>query len=128
MGGTLLVETWASDDCVQPGNIVHLRVTITNKGAKTQVIELDDKAVLDIVIGNPDTGRRWSDGKPLTSDLTRLELGPGASKSIEMDWVVDKDIVGPVGINAQFIYSERLGGVTPSVLVNVERCPGSFML
>lgn len=125
--GSLVVEMWASEDCVRPGDTVKLRATVTNTSSKTQVIELHDKPVLDLVIDfNKSTRigmRRWSDGKPLTPDLTQLELTPGASKSIEMDWVVDEGKTGPVGINAQFIYSDRVS-VVPGILVNVSICSG----
>lgn len=119
---------WASKNCVQPGETVSLRATATNRGNRTQVIEVKDKPVLDIIVDfTKSTAKgvtRWSDGKPLTPELTRLELKPGESKSIEMGWNPDQSAYGPVGVNALFVDSEKPGGAAPSVLINVRTCPG----
>ncbi len=127
--GSFLVEMWASEDCVRPGDTVKLRATVTNTSSNTQRIELRDEPVLDIILDHSKSTRigtrRWSDGKPLTSDLTRLELAPDASKSIEMDWVVDEGKIGPVGIAAEFrSASQRGGAVGAPIQVNVSNCSG----
>ena len=31
----------------------------------------------------------WSDGREITADMRRLELGPGESKTIEMTWIAE---------------------------------------
>lgn len=118
------VEIWASRGCVQPGDTVHLRATVRNRGAKKQVIDLKDKPVLDMVFGNPDTGRRWSEDRPLTPDLTRLELQPGESKSIAMDWVTSQRTYGPNHVTALFVWNAKLSRLTPGVTVHVGTCPG----
>lgn len=126
IGGTLVDEIWAGSDCVQPGDNVQFRATVTNKSATTQVIESKDKPVLDIWIGSDVAViAHWSDGKPLTPDLTRLELKPGESKTIEMNWLVQKSPVG-FSVSARFNYSDRFPPLTPSVLINVGICPGPF--
>ena len=121
----VLVQLWVSSDCVQPGEVVKIRVTVTDTSALNQVIESSDQPVLDIVFGNPDHPfLRWSDGKPLTSDLTRFELKPGESKSIEMDWVPDSSFQGPVHIWARFVSPTRPYLQNPSVTVAVKYCTG----
>ena len=125
-GGTLLVEIWASDSCVQTGDTVHLRATVTNKSAKAWQVALKDQPVLDIIVGfnQPKYITRWSDGKAMTPDLTRLELNPGKVKTIEMDWQVPKSgPYGPMASNAQFMYGGK-SGVTPLVLIDVGECVG----
>ncbi len=68
---------------------------------------------------------RWSDGKLLTPDLTRLELKPGESKAIEMDWVVKQPSSGYVFYaDANFVYSTRVPALAPSVTISVGICPG----
>ena len=106
-GGTpYVVEIWASDACPKQGDTVTLRATATNVDPETQVVELKDQPVLDIVVGNLTDGQRWSAGKPLTPDLTRLELKPGESKSIEMSWI-DQPISNIPVISARFIDDPR---------------------
>lgn len=100
-GKFLYVELWANNGCPRFGETVTLRATARNGGSDTQIVELKDQPVLDIIVGNPDNSKfRWSAGKSLTSELTRLELKPRESKSIEMQWRVDGS--GTV-ISAQFI-------------------------
>ncbi|MBI4786324.1 MAG: hypothetical protein HY782_04680 [Chloroflexi bacterium] len=119
------VEMWASSDCVQPGEHVQLRATVTNKGSQTQVVDLKDQPVLDIVFGNPGNPfRRWSNGRPLAPELTQLELKPGEFKTIEMDWVPDASIQGPIHIWALFLDRRGAFPTSPSVTVGVKYCPG----
>ncbi len=125
----MLVEVWASSDCTKPGDNIKIRATVTNKGTRTQVIDLGDRPVLDIVIDHQGQTVRWSDGKPLTTDLTRLELKPGESKTIKMDWVVRQPASGWVfGVSAPFIYSTKFADypLQPGVLISVSICPGPF--
>lgn len=131
VGGNIGVNMWVSSNCVQPGDTVHLRATATNLGKRTWIVDLKDQPVFDIVL-EYDTvvGRRkirWSDGK-LLSDLTRLELEPGESKTIQMDWIPDQSADGQgVLAFASYIFSSTsYGGVTPTVLINVGSCPGMF--
>ncbi len=128
IGGTLLVEIWASSDCTRPGDKITIRATVTNKGSRTQVIELQDQPVLDIWVGSATSVlARWSDGKALTPELTRLELKPNESRMIEMDWVVAQPASGTVlSFQAPFVYSPRFPPLRPSVLVSVSVCPGPF--
>jgi hypothetical protein len=87
-GSNLFALTvWASDGCPDPDALITLRATVVNQTQQVQVVVLTNQPVLDIVVGNPDRSTiRWSAGRPLTSDLTRLELGPSESKTIEMQW------------------------------------------
>ncbi len=121
VGGDIAVEMWASTSCAQPGDTIHLRATATNRGNRVWIVDTKDEPVFDILFPI-----RWSAGKPLTADLTHLELQPGQSKSIEMDYVLPKGISGVVGAQAQFIYSPTAPGGTarPGVTINVGSCPG----
>ena len=121
----LIVDLWASSDCVQVNELVKLRTTVTNHSTKAQVFETKDQPVLDIVFGNPDSPfQRWSNGKALTSDMTHLELKPGESKSVEMDWVPDGSRRGGVHVWARFVSPTRPYFQNPSVTVQVQYCVG----
>lgn len=122
--GEIGVELWASSDCVQPGETVKLRATATNRGAQTFSVELANSPVFDLVVKTAGKTVRWSDGKPLTPELTRLELKPGASKTIQMDWKVQ--CCDSLDITAPFIDSPKFADypITPSVLVQVKYCTG----
>ena len=81
------VKLWVSDRCPSYGETITIRATVTNRDSTAHVIELTDRSVIDISAGyrtTEDSLFRWSDGKPLTPELTRLELKPGEAKSIEM--------------------------------------------
>ncbi len=126
--GELIVELWVSNECPSPGETVTLRATVTNKGAGPLTLELKDQPVLDIVVGNPDHSKlRWSSGKPLTLDLTRLELKPGESKTIEMQWQVDAS-ESQVVVSAQLIDGPQSlnNPIRPLTVLLVNRCPGPF--
>ena len=124
IGGAITLEMWASSDCVQPEERVLLRATVTNETSRQFVVELKDQPVLDIWIGPDSAPLRWSDGKPLTADLTRLELKPGESKIIEMNWMPDPSIQGPILVSARFVYSSQFSPLVPGFNVNVKYCPG----
>ncbi len=89
--GYFHIETWASTDCAKPGETVTVRATVINDDTRTQIVQLEDRPVFDMevrVIDKEIKTYRWSQDKPLSSDLTLLDLGPGQSKTIEMQWVV----------------------------------------
>jgi hypothetical protein len=87
--GLVAIDVWVSDRCPENGEIVTVRATATNKTIQPQVLELKDQPVFDLGVGIWGTSpTRWSDGKALTPDLTRLELQPGQGKTIQMDWRV----------------------------------------
>jgi hypothetical protein len=118
----IIVEMWASTSCAQPGDTVHLRATATNTSNRvTWTVDMKDEPVFDIT-----APIRWSAGKPLTPDLTHLELKPGESKSIEMDYVVPKRLSGIVFAQAQFYYMATSPGgpVRPGVTIHVLECYG----
>lgn len=99
IGGTgyLDVEMWASKNCVQPGDTVHLRATVSNRSDKNWTVELQDQPVFDIETSSDGKRVHWSDGKPM-SELSRLELKPGESRTLEMDIVIPKDMgYGTIG-------------------------------
>ncbi len=122
-GQAVVVDMWASDNLVQPGETVKFRATVTNKTAKTFSVDLKDLPVLDIVIYVQSKTTRWSDGKALTSDLTHLELKPGESKAIEMDYVAKCCDV--ILAYADFRYGG--GGLVPGVTVFVKYAPGGAL-
>lgn len=124
-----VVEIWASSYCTQPDDKIRLRATVTNNGTQTEFVELTGQPVLDIIVRNQGPVVRWSDGKSLTPELTRLQLRPGESKTIEMDWIVKQPTSGTVfSANASFVYDPRAPGgpISPGVLISVGICPGPF--
>ncbi len=124
----MALELWTSNQCPRPGEIVTLRATATNQSARSFLVELRDQPVLDIIIGNPDSSTlRWSANKPLTADLTRLELKPGQSKHIEMQWKVDPGESSMV-VSAIFVDDARYTAVPihPLMVLHVSNCPGPF--
>jgi hypothetical protein len=110
------------------------RATVVNNDSITQVVELTDRPVFDLLIGyrTPEGGStilRWSDGKALTPDVTRIVLLPGGSKSIEMRWVVINQPPGVIGVSARFIADPKDVDNPISPLVTVYgpiACPGPF--
>ncbi len=78
---------------VDEGEPVRLRFTVINRGDEKQVIEVEDKPVMDIMVTYEKNGDNvpvyWSDGREVTADMRRLELGPGESKTIEMTWIAE---------------------------------------
>jgi len=117
----IVVDVWASSDCVQRGEMVHLRTTATNHGSKTFSVDLTNRPILDLVVKTSGKTTRWSDGKPLTLELTHLQLKPGESKSIEMNWHAQGS--DSLLVYADFAYDDRTG-VAPSTLAQVQQCVG----
>ncbi len=130
--GDLSVELWASTKCADPGESVTFRATVINGGARTFLVELKDQPVFDIVVSYIiPSGRneiRWSHDKLLTPDMTRIELKPGESRSIEMNWVVIEQSSGFFIVFARFVEDTRYpdNPVRPTIQVNVRSCPGPF--
>lgn len=84
-----VLEIWSSEMCADPGDNLTIRATVTNTSSqKLTSVDLKDKPALDMVITEDKRTARWSDGKTLTHDWARLELGPHESKTIEMPWQV----------------------------------------
>ncbi len=126
--GDFGIKIWVSDTCVRVGETVKVKATVTNNGSRTRVVELTDRPVFDIVIPALKPPVRWSEGKAMTPDLTRLELKPYQSKTIEMDWVAEQRAYGGVGILAQFVDEPNspFGPRTVGGTVGVGTCPGTF--
>jgi hypothetical protein len=106
-GNPYKVEIWASDACPDVSETLTLRATVTNVGSRIQTVELVDQPVLDIVVNVQGKDYRWSEGKPATPDLTRIELKPGESKNIEMPWLVQQGFTQFI-ISAQFVDAPSL--------------------
>ncbi len=121
-----VIEIWASTDLIQPGQTVKLRATLTNHSGKSQIIELKDRPVLDLVVvagtAEQPTRIRWSDGKPLTADLTRLALQPGESKSIELSYVV-QGCCNSVQAYAEFVDTGPFPPIRPGIVIFVGSYP-----
>ena len=118
----LVVELWASNKCPKLGEIVTLRATVSNQRTRSVLIALSDQPVLDIIVGNPDSSvNRWSTGKTLTSDLTQLELEPGKSKSIQMDWHIEES---STVVSANFFEGPDLvlQPIRPLMVLNIDGC------
>ncbi len=124
----MTIEIWASTDLAQIGQTVKFRATLTNTGTATHLVDLGDRPVLDIVVRAGNKITRWSDGKQLIPEMTRLDLKPSESKSIEMDYPVS-NCCESLHAAATFVYSERLTSflVPPEVIVFVGSYPyGAF--
>ena len=110
------LEIWVSRGQANPGNAIDVRFTVDNMGSRTEVIEWEDKPVMDIVVAKT----YWSDGREITPEMRRLELAPGEARTIEMTWVVEggtsysADVVG-------ILHGEH-GDTTVRVPVCVGRC------
>ncbi|MBI4675495.1 MAG: hypothetical protein HY741_27950 [Chloroflexi bacterium] len=121
--GDYEVVIWASKQCVSRGETVHLRATVTNMRSSSQVIQLDGLPVFDIRIVNGNQITRWSDGKPLTDELTDLVLEPGASKVIEMDWIANSETTRGAIAAAVLTYDPRPGHqVAPGIPITLDSC------
>ncbi len=128
IGGALVVEVWASTDLAQLGQTVKLRATARNETTHPFSVELNEHPVLDLVISDGVATSRWSEGKPLTTELTQLELKPGESKVIELDFTVTR-CCNSVGAVAEFIYSSKFDDdpLKPRVTIFVGSYPyGAF--
>lgn len=70
------------------------------------MIELKDRPVFDVRIGftwpkQQSISKQWSDNKPLTSEITKIELKPGESKTIEVQAIVPSGRPN-IGVSATF--------------------------
>ncbi len=119
-GTTFLTKIEASTSCIQRGDTIHLYASVTNSGSQVRAVELRSHPVLDILVVDNGGASRWSDGKPLTPELTHLELAPGQTKTIDWDW--SKRPTGTyVVFYAEFIYTEDpVRESTPGVEIAVQ--------
>ncbi len=129
----LYVTVWANTKCVNAGDTLIARATVVNNHSQPKVIELADRPVFDLYLGyRGDSGSvliRWSDGKPLNLDLTRIELKPGGSKNLEINWIVPNPAPSTVGVSARFIEDARDVDHPLSPYITVYgplACPGAF--
>ena len=96
---TLVLILWTSHRNVNVNQPVTIRFTVKNEGKQMAVYDSGSRPVADILIPGGIPKIRWSDGKPLTPDLTRLELKPGESRILEMIWAPGPEYKGkPVRI------------------------------
>jgi len=79
---------------------------------------------MDIEVGySGQTIMRWSDGEEPTPDLNRLELAPGASKTIVMTWVPAPEWKGyPVYVQGLLFKDDQVRQRV-QLTICVERCP-----
>lgn len=121
----LPIEIWANTDLVQPGDTIKLRATVTNRLNQLQVFDLDNAPIFDIVVRQNGVYTRWSDGKPLTRDLTHIELKPGESKTIEFNYTTLNACCDPVSAWPSFISNPRCPECLspPGVVIYVKYYP-----
>ncbi len=121
-GTTFLTIIEATRSCIQRGDTIHLNASVTNSGSLARVIDLRDHPVLDMPVVDNGVASHWSDGKPLTRELTHLELAPGQTKAIDWEW--NKRPTGTyVVFHAEFIYTEDpVHESTPGVEIAVQHC------
>ncbi len=88
--GNFRLELWVSQERASVGDSIDIVFTVKNIGDETEIIEIDDEPVMDIIVRQGFNYERevcWSDGREITPEMRRLELAPGESKTIEMTWV-----------------------------------------
>ncbi len=121
-GSTFLTNIEASRSCIQRGDTIHLYASLMNSGSQARVIELRKHPVLDILVVDNGVASHWSDNRPLTPELTHLELAPGQTKTIDWEW--NKRPTGSYVIFcAEFIYTEDpVRESTPGVEIAVQPC------
>jgi len=125
--GNLRMTLWVSRSLPRVGEPVEIRYTVENPTDQTEVIQLEDKPVMDILIlfgpGGHITNIYWSDGREITPEMRRLELAPGQSKTIEMTWVADKKAEGgPVSVHGILNWAQMYSSYVP-VMICVGKCP-----
>lgn len=121
--GDFVISLWVSTYCAQRGETMTARATITNRSAETQIVESQDQPVFDLIFGDEKGEHRWSDSKPLTSDLTRIGLEPNESKNIEVQWTATYSAY----VTARFINPhDSRSPFKLSVYVHVDNCPGAL--
>ncbi len=126
----ITVYFWSNTGYALPDETVKFRATvrnITDRNGKprTHIVELKDQPVFDLLVEyQSKVVARWSEGKPLTRDLTYIELKPGESKTIEMDYIV-RQCCDPLSGSAIFIYDQRFGvQARTGVAVYIRYTPG----
>jgi len=116
------VQLWSNTACPQINQTITLRAKVTNDGAQPEIADAKGQPVFDIVVQGQSETVRWSDGKPLTLELTRLELKPGEFKSIQMQFPYKG---GDYAVTARFIYdTEHANGSVTSSLMLRQWCGG----
>lgn len=85
----------SADRCyAEPGDPVRIRFTVVNHGDETEVLESEEKPILDIKVryyrGSDEILWWWSEGREITPEMRRLELASGESKTIQMTWIPSK--------------------------------------
>lgn len=114
------VRLWASANRADKGDRIHLRATLTNESKQSQVFDLGSRPVFDLVVQQGNRVARWTDGKPMTPERTRLELGPGESRVIEMDWLAGE--YDMIRASADFVWKSSWDPVRSSVSICVYNC------
>lgn len=129
--GDVGILLWVSHQVVNVGQPLQISFTASNRGREIADFQTQSKPVMDINIGGtkrsgePTGFLRWSDGKPLTADLTHLQLKPGESKTIEMTWIPDERFKdGIMSINGFLRFGENASDYgTAGVVVTVGFVP-----
>ena len=128
--GDIIVYLDVSAVCPKPGETLYTRATVKNWGSQTYRVDLTDQPVFDLSIGfRGEPGKnvvKWSGNKPLTSDLTHIELKPGESRTIELNWVVENTDFGVV--TASFIEGQRWinDPIRADAQLYIFSCPGPW--
>ncbi len=120
------ITMWVSNSCPRVGDTVKFRATVKNFSNETFRLDARDKPAFDILLGTKEKQIHWSDGKPLTRELTQLQLAPGASKSIEMDLTMPQDRVKSATAMAIIAYNppDPYNAIGPAVTINGGNCVG----
>lgn len=96
------LQLWQTTLCPQQNQTVTLRAKVTNDSALPEIADAKDQPVFDIIVVTPSKTIRWSDGKPMTPEFTRLALQPGEFKSIQLQFAYQ--FGGNTTASARFVY------------------------
>lgn len=121
------VVVWANKKCYDYRDQMSFRATLTNSTDRDFNIRLDNEPVFDLIVKIGPKVIKWTDGRPLTYDLTHLQMKPGASKSIEMEMVApDVNDSGYVWAPFHLYSSDNLPGF-PNIPFQVGICLPGFI-
>ena len=96
---------------VNAGEPVRIRFTVVNNGDAEEIREAEEGPIMDILVRYRSGGSNrimdwWSDGREITPEMRRLELGPSESRTIEMTWI-PPDMIYAVFVDLSGVFHGR---------------------
>jgi hypothetical protein len=116
------VKVTANTSCPGAGENVIVRAKVSNDGDRPEVAVAMNEPVFDLIVTGRERTIRWSDGKPLTPELTRLELKPGEFKSVQLEFKSEGGSYNAIG---RLVYdAQHPNGVVETRLFLNQWCGG----